>query len=281
MKRFLSLLLAILLAACLLVPVFAAGPKAVPSRQRLPRLVDEAGFLSEKEAGKLLSKLDRESRKLGFDIVILTVEWVDEANITAIADDYFDYSGFGQGPDRDGILLLVSRTPRAYWVSSRGCGEALTTAFGTKYLGEGFLPQLSDNDYYGAFKSFTKRAAQMAKAAKAGRPYSEDNPPPYTGAWTTIGIIDAVIGFIAMGLTANVKRSKLSRVTGKSRADYYVTPESMVLRAQNDQFLRSDTHTEVVGHSSGSGGGSYTSSGGGGTHVSSSGASHGGFGGRY
>ena len=54
------------------------------------------------------------------DTAIVTVPTLDGKSAEAYADDFYDYNGYGIGPDDSGILLLISREPRNYHMTTMG-----------------------------------------------------------------------------------------------------------------------------------------------------------------
>ena len=74
-----------------------------------PRLVDNAGLLTEDEYETVLEKLNTTSENLNFDIVVVTTDSVGSKTVTEYADDFYDYNGYGYGKDDDGILRLRVR----------------------------------------------------------------------------------------------------------------------------------------------------------------------------
>ena len=93
-KRIFCLIGILLFAVCLIQPAFASDGIA--------RLVDEADLLTDSEEAALSAKLDEISLRQALDVVIVTVDSTDDRSATEYADDYFDYSEYGE----DGVLLL-------------------------------------------------------------------------------------------------------------------------------------------------------------------------------
>ena len=104
-KRSKFLILMILLVS--LMPLSVFGKSTNSSEKKLPRFVDNAGLLSEDEADDLTKKLDDISKRQNLDVVIITVDSLEGHTATEVADDTFDYNGFGMGNNLDGILFLI------------------------------------------------------------------------------------------------------------------------------------------------------------------------------
>ena len=108
MKKIL-LVISILFLSLFSLPVMANDTK----------VVDEYGALSDSEREELEGLTKELIGKVGFDVVIYFADSQND-DITALADDYFDYNGYGLGSDRDGIILCINYTLRDYTTSSSG-----------------------------------------------------------------------------------------------------------------------------------------------------------------
>ena len=72
------------------------------------RVQDMAGLMTDSEEAKLNGILDELSIRQKMDVVVVTTNTLDEKTVQEYADDIYDYGNFGYGPDKDGILLLIS-----------------------------------------------------------------------------------------------------------------------------------------------------------------------------
>lgn len=93
--------------ACVLVLVSALPAFAVPAppysgtvadERAYPLLVDDADILSDYDEQRLLTKLESISTKWDMDVAIVTIENLDNRDIEAYTDDFYDYYGY----DADG-----------------------------------------------------------------------------------------------------------------------------------------------------------------------------------
>ena len=110
MKKIISMLtLTIILVFTTGVTAFADNYGIIPETRQLPRLVDSSNLLSSSEQTDLVKKLDEISERQKFDVAIVTVDSLDGKTTEAYADDFYDYNGYGQGVNKDGVLLLVSK----------------------------------------------------------------------------------------------------------------------------------------------------------------------------
>lgn len=254
-------LTSIFLTLCLLTVL------AVTARAASPLLTDDAGLLTTEQAATLEAKLQEISTRQGVDIVIVTVDSTDGAELVDFADDWFDYNDYGS----DGILLLVSMDDGSWYVSTTGYGITVITDAGLDYISDKFSPKLSDGNYMEAFEIFADQCDKFITQANTGDPYDSHNLPkaPFSVVWNLV--ICLVIGLVVAFIATGSMRGQLKSVRQQAKADDYVTPGSLQLTGSRDLFLYTQvTKTERPQSGSGST-----------THTSSSGKTHGGGGGKF
>ncbi len=312
MKRIMKRLSVLLLALVLLfaVSVCAAASSEIPAERQKPLLVDDADLLSPDEEAALLSLLEEKSATVKADIAVVTVNDTDGQDVETFAYDYYDYNGYGQGEDNDGVLLLISMAERDYWIVTTGfCIEAITD-YGLEKIQNDFLPSLSYGNYIDAFRTYAADCETLIAAARQGNIYdyyvSDSDPDNGYGGYYNdaadyfdgesylpqnyhpfnVGanaLLALAIGFVLALITVSAMKSKLTTVRRKYEASNYVVPGSLALRQSDDRFLYSTVaQTPIPQHTDdhSSHGGGFS---GGGSSVSfgSSGVSHGGGGGKF
>lgn len=271
-KQIACLISAVFFGLSAVLPVFGVG--VIPNERLLPRLVDDADLLTDKQEEELKNTLDTVSENYDCDVVVVTEDSIDGQDPTAFADDFYDYYGYGMGHDRSGILLLVTMEERKWAIST--CGDAIRifTDAGQEYISERFTSYLSDADYEEAFGTFARLSEDFIIQGQSGDPYDVDNLPkePMT-VFSLLGsvIIGLVIAFIVTG----VMKGQMKTVRKQAAASGYVKQGSMNLTRSNDVFLYNRV-TRVAKPKENSGGGGGSS-----THTSSSGTSHGGSSGSF
>lgn len=236
-----------------------------------PRLTDEAGLLTEQEKSGLLARLDEVSERQKLDIVIVTANSLDGAAPMEYADDFYDKNGYGYGPAKDGVLLLISMEDRDWWISTCGYGITAFTDGGIEYLSEQFMEDLSGGRYEAAFHTYISQCDDFITQAKSGRPYDRSNLPhePLSPLW----ILAALgIGLVSALAAVAVMRSKLKTVRAQGTAGSYVREGSMHLTDSREFFLYRNVHRTPRPKQTSSGSS---------THTSSSGTTHGGGGGKF
>ena len=258
MKKLITMLLALLITLSFAVPAFA---------EAMPRLVDQADLLTDAQEASLLSKLDSISNRQGMDVVVVTADTLGGKSPMAYADDFYDYNGYAE----DGILLLVSMEDSDWWISTAGYGITAFTDAGIEYLGNRFVPSLSDGDYAGAFEIYADHCDEFITQAKTGDPYDTHNLPKEPFDFLLNLAVSFVIGLVIAAIATAVMKGKLKSVRAQAGASGYVKNGSMNVTHRQDLFLYRDVNrTAKPKDSSGSS-----------THTSSSGRSHGGGGGKF
>lgn len=244
-------LAALVLLVALAAPAFAADGFA----DLYYRMNDSAEVLTEDEDGELEASLEELSVRQSFDVIIATIDSLENEGYTSMeeyADDLYDYCQFGYGENRDGVLLLVSIGDRKWHISTCGYGITAFTDAGIQYLGEQMTPDMADGDYAAAFRTFIQWTDAYVTAAREGHPYDVDNMPKEPFSIVYLG------------------------VAPQRDATSYVRQGSMKLTNQRDLYLYREIHRTERPKETDSG-----SSGGSSTHTSSSGSTHGGGGGSF
>ena len=306
-KRLPVLLLVLALLFAFSLCAFAAGE--IPADRQKPLLVDDADLLTDSEEAALLSLLETKSANVKADIAVVTVNGTDGQDVDAFAKDYYDYNGYGQGDNNDGVLLLISMAERDYWITTTGfCIEAITD-YGLEKIENDFLSALSGGYYADAFQTFAADCETLISAARQGNVYdyyisSSDPNNGYGGyyndaynyfdgdsylpqsepAFSVSGniLLALAIGFVLALITVFSMKGKLKTVRRKYEASNYVVPGSLALRANEDRFLYSTVaQTPIPQHDEDHSSHGGFSGGGSSVNFGSSGVSHGGGGGKF
>ena len=254
-RKLLSVFLCILLLC-----TFAIGATAMTTQNsNLPLVVDNADLLTSAQEYELSYKLYNLSSQYAVDIVVLTVPSLDGKTSLAYADDYFDYTGYGQGEDRSGMLLLYLPGPqgeRDVALSTRGSLFDCVTDADSDALLDTVIPDLINEDYVAAFDSFVQ--------------FAEDECSEI-GKIKTLPIIYIplclLLGFVVAFIILKIQTASLKSVKAQKNARFYIKENSLMLTGSSDRFLYKNVSKTAKQQSSSSGTTGRTSS---------SGATHGG-----
>lgn len=277
MKRIFSLLM-LLLFLTFLVPTARAV--------ELPRVIDQAGLLSEQECTALSEKAASLKQAYGMDIIIVTNFSLDGKTPEEYADDYFDENGY----ENNGILFLLSMEFRDWYISTCGDGIYVLTDYGIQQVVEAALPHLADGQYFQAFDAYLDALVPYLEAFTHQDPI--DGKADYSGNYDSgtqeevvhykksssfgqLVLSSLPIGLIIAAVTVFVMRSVMNTKRPQPAASCYMREHSFNLRRCQDLFLYSNiSKIRRQENSSASGGGSSV-------HHSASGRSHGGGGGKF
>ena len=289
-KKFLSLLLALILCFALVPAVLADSSKSV--------VYDQEQLFGEADTEMLNTRLAELCDTYNVDVAIVTTTSLDGKTAQEYADDFYDENGIGGGDSKGGILLMISSSERKWAISTAGYGIFAFTDDDLEYISDNFLPYLSDGDWYSACTSFISDCGPCLVAAEEDdQPYDpddfdndyDDNYEPITSsgyfsiAWLGMALI---VGLIAAFIGMSVMKSGMKSVSMRESAADYLRAGSFKPGRQQDLFLY---HTVTMtarpknndndngGHHGGFGSGGGFSS----THVSSSGTTHGGSSGSF
>ncbi|MDR1642168.1 MAG: TPM domain-containing protein [Clostridiales bacterium] len=142
-----KVLLVLLLALMFPLSAFAATKESV---------VDQANLLLYKDEENLRSQIAKLVDMNKYDVVIVTVYSLEGKSPKAFADDYFDNNGYGIGPDRDGILFLISPQDSDWAISTSGACIGMFTSNEIDQMAEEFIPRLASGDFDKAISTFVE-----------------------------------------------------------------------------------------------------------------------------
>ncbi|MBR0207887.1 MAG: TPM domain-containing protein, partial [Oscillospiraceae bacterium] len=190
----------------------------IPEERQLDRVADLAGVIDEERLRTLNALADEISETYQCDVTVAFVPSLEGKYIVDYADDFYDYKGYGYGPNDDGILLLISVGDREFAETTYGYGK---TAFPedrlTRYLEPRFTPFLGENDWAGGAEQFIRDAGVLLKQARED-PGNNNTPSPqparrsFKETAPLAAVISAVIGFFSGGIPAGSMKRKMKSV---------------------------------------------------------------------
>ena len=249
-KRLFTIVCSIMI--CLLMVVSASAERT------LPLIVDEAELLTEQQEESITAKLDELIATYQTEVAILTVNDLAGSTAEALADDFYDYYGYGYGENDDGILVLYkpgATGDRKLHITTHGTSIDVLTDSDIDYILDEMKDLLIEEDYEGAFTTFVSICEEELA--------DEFGPPSVDLLWIPLSLL---IAFVIAFIVAKVQASKLKSVRRMVGATNYVREGSMILTGQHDIFLYRTVTSRVIERDNASSS----------THTSSSGRTHGG-----
>ncbi len=251
MKRFLTLILSLLLIVSLAGVTFAANADGNSDRLYV---IDQADVISESDEAELARMAKEISQRQKCDVVILTVSSTGNKSLRDFADDFYDLNGYGYGKDRSGILYMFSMDDRESYMSACGEGSKIFTDSKMDEIFDLCATDISSGNYAKGFRTLLQ---ESDAAIKSYRKWIVRNT-----------ILSVIIGFLLAFIFSGKLRSQLKSVRMKYNATNYRRPDSMHLETNRDVYLYTNTTSRVIETQQRSGGGGSTS------HTSSSGVTH-------
>lgn len=266
MKKIITIL-CLLIVALFACPLYANDTK----------VIDEYGALDLDDIDYLNSQIHTMIDELGFDVVVYIAN-DSNGDITALADDYFDYNGYGLGSDREGIILCINYYYRDYTITTRGPKTiALFNDTTLNGIYDELTPYLANDETRQAVSTFLNDVSLVYSYPDFyNNDYSNDTQVNPQEAKLEDLKQAAMIGGISSLLvgvaTFFILRGQLKTQKIQTQANQYVTGSRLNLSRSGEIYLYKTSHTvKVVNHDNEHHGGGGSS-----VHISSSGASHGG-----
>ena len=247
MRKFLTLFLALLLLIALAAPVAAANS---------PYVIDDADLLTPEEEIELNGIARQITESYGIGIYIMSVpNYLDYGNEYEIFDvlwNYYHDNGLGYGPNREGMILMLSMAERDYATFFYGSKtEYAFNSYAQEELEDYFLDDFGYDDWYHGYSNYLYASEDFLARAAAGDPIRE-SPWPMAALFILIGCV------IALVITL-IQWSRMKNVSLKSGAAHYASG-GLNLTRQRDQFLYQNVRRRKI-ESSSSGGRSHSGGG--------------------
>lgn len=241
MKKICSILLAMILCITLATTAFAA---------KGPLLYDGADLLTAVQEQRLLARLEEVRSTYQVEVAIATVDSTGNYSADWYAELYYDDHDLGIGPNRDGVLLLISMEERDWQILSDGLAADAITMREIDEIGEKIVDELSQGDYADAFEEFISLCEYEINGEINGFPFNFGKNL----------LICGVIGLAAALIATGVMAAQLRSVKRRTEAGEYTAPGSMHVTLCSDLFLyrtvsRRYIPRESSGSRSGGGGG--------------------------
>ena len=271
--------------------LLATLPGATLAAENPSYVIDGAGLLTPDQRDALEEKALTLRDDYEMDIVILTVDSLDDSTPQSYADDYYDAHSYGYGEDDSGMLFLLSMENRDWYISTYGDAIYALTDYAIQASAEDAISYFRDGDYFGGFNAWLNALPTYLSAYQSGAPmdgYADYSGDYYHGdreetvyyeeASSPNFFLSLLIGLGVAAVAVLIMRSQMKTNVSQSDASNYLKSGSFHLRTQQDIFLYSNlTKTARPKETSSPGG----SGGGSSVHHSSSGRSHGGGGGKF
>ena len=240
--------------------------EAPAATSQINNITDVAGLLTESEWETLERQARTLSEEYSFGVYAIAVEDYEDyayGDVQDAAEALYHGYDLGVGPDRDGVLLLLSMYDRDYGLIANGdFGDYAFNEEGCEALTAFFLDDFADDDWYGGFSDYLTWCGNYLEAAQNGEPFSAENPPmDAAGRMSAILIRVAVIlllPLIIAFIVILILGSKMRSVAAATQAKRYIKG-NLILTGQHDRYTHTTETRQKVksesGNSKSSGGG--------------------------
>ena len=218
------------------------------------RVFDNADLLTADQKARLERSIEELASKYKFELMILTVSSIGNADSIDYSWDFLDRMGL-YGRTWDGCILLQSVRGRDYAFTASGRGDKILNGTAYNKLEDDVLVYLKQDDYYRAYETYISVWEQFLILESKGRSYNffeHYNFYILIGTW----VVSLLIAFLIVGVWAK----KMNTALPKHEADAYVVNGSIIYTKQNDRYLYS-TVIKTKNASSSSGGSSRSGGG--------------------
>lgn len=220
-KRIFSILLILLL--CALCSFTAVAETSTESQF----LYDNGDLLSESEELALQESLKKVSETHQAQLVIATMDTLEDLDIDEFVEFAYDTWGLGYGENHDGVLLLVCMDPREYRILSNGFAAEAISMDDIEDISSAIESDLSEGDYAAAFNTFIDKCDYQIDGHLNGFPF----------AFGKNLLIALGIGLVVALIVTGSMKAKLKSVQKQRAATQYTKPGSMQVTLSNDFFL--------------------------------------------
>lgn len=247
----------LLLALCL---VFFLGGTALASGETAAAYVtDAAGLLTREEALALEVRAEQIAENYRCAPCILVVEnFRDYENTDDIYEagmNLYERLGLGYGPEKNGLLLVLSMAERDYALLSYGAAaNRAFTDYGKDYLSDRFLDNFREDDWAGGFRDYLDTGAWLLEQARNGTPYDVNNAPEEPGFSFLIILIPLVLALVV----CLILMAQMKTANRKTEAGDYMVQGGTDMRIVQDIFTHRTVTRQVIQQNSGKGGGGGT-----------------------
>ena len=247
MKRLISIAVAVLLLALLVIPAAAAeAPEYC--------VYDDAGLLTDEEYWTLEDYARDISERQQCAVYFVAVDDFrnyGEGDIFNVARQIFLDNDFGMGEEKDGVMLILSMAERDYCLLAHGFGDTALTDYGREYICEHFLDDFADDDWFHGVYNYLSYTDDLLSQAREGNIYDR-------GSWITSGVLwlwSLILGAVTALIVCLIQRAMMRRkVREQTNALDYVQGDVHITRRRDVYSHTTEVRHKIEKNDSGSSG---------------------------
>lgn len=239
-----------------------------------PYVLDQADILTEKEEAKLTDLAEEATQKLNCGIYIVTMDNYHDLNpgeylhIEKHLEKYYIREVYGVGPERSGVILLLSMNARDFALFTHGFGDSGLSDAAKDLILERFLDDFKKDHWFDGFEDYINYTQKYLQKTLNGHPYTDHSQPPeihFVGV-LACAVISLIVAFSVQRHFVNQMKS----VAPQTQATGFTAKEGFKLTVNDDTYTHTTTtrvydppsensSSRSSGSSHSSGGGSYGS----------------------
>lgn len=250
------------------------------------RVYDMAQLLSPEDEESFEAAIAQAGKRLGFDIVVVTIEDARGRTSQDYADYNYEAAGFGYGGGHDGIMFLIDMDNRELALSTEGKAIRIFTDERIEKILDDVYQGASEGNYADSVRAFLEAVEYYGEKGIPSGQYNYDTQTHRVSAYKSIRWYEALLALGVSGFVAAAACMAVKRQYAMKEDDRQLRNLNMAYRAdcefayenQQDILTNKFVTTQAVPRNTGGGssGGGRSSAGRSSTHHSASGRSHGG-----
>lgn len=197
------------------------------------KVYDYAQVLTEQEEINLKKEVNNYINKYNIDMVIVTVKYYMQIDTNQYIDDFYNINTFGNGSNKDGIIIAVDLKNNNDDVAIKTYGKAVNLYNNDEI--ELILNKINKEEtYYDKLYSFINYSDKYINENYIA--YKENNTSRSINLLSIMfvsAIIPTVVIFVGLLKNKTIKKAE--------NANYYVKNNSVFINVKNDQFVTTNT----------------------------------------
>ena len=245
----------IILTALLSLFLMTAAPASAAASDLV---TDGAGVLTNEEYYELNDIALQVTMEYECEVGVFVAEDIGGDDAYEYAKQVYQFTEFGYGIDRSGILLFLNLAGSDAVLVAYGYGNDAFTDYGKNVLLERYVvPLLAKGLYYDAFKTYLDKAAEFLEMADAGAPFDRGTDEAYQEEGASGGRVAAtvIIPLVIALIVCLIFRSQMKTARQQRKADNYIPSGGVNITGGGDYYLySSQTRRKIEENTSGGGG---------------------------
>lgn len=198
------------------------------------KVYDYAQLLTEKKEQELRTEVNNYINRYNIDMVIVTVKYYEQLNLTDYMNLFYAQNGFGKGINKDGIIAVIDlkENNNKFEIKRYGRANSLYSEEEIKNI----INKVNNEDkYYNKLFTFINYSNKYINETNTS--YNIDN-----GSTTYINWLLIIIpSFIISTIITIIIFFKNKKILNNKFNNYYVIENNIVINKKEDKFITTNT----------------------------------------